>query len=149
MVFRATQQEGRGTTGPVRHAQMCQRIEAGIPVGLIGYLNDRPSAWVSIAPRQTYQRLNGPPAEPGQNIWSLVCMFMQKKLRGQGRAYELIEAASMHAFSQGATIVEAYPVAPDAPSYRFMGFTTAFEKSGFIHCGMAGKQRHVMRRIGG
>jgi hypothetical protein len=32
----------------------------------------------------------------------------------------------------GARYVEAYPVEPDSPSYRFMGFKTTFEKAGVI-----------------
>jgi hypothetical protein len=42
-------------------------------------------------------------------------------------------------------MVEAYPVAPDAPSYRFMGFVPVFEEAGFAEVGRAGTRRHVMR----
>lgn len=116
-------------------------------MGLIGYREGVPKAWVSIAPRETYRRLNGPDVEPGEVIWSLACMFLHKSLRGQGFAHALIAGAVAHARSQGATLIEAYPVAPDAPSYRFMGFVPAFEDAGFVHCGMAGKRRHVMRLV--
>jgi hypothetical protein len=40
---------------------------------------------------------------------------------------------------------EAYPVAPDSPSYRFMGFVPMFEKARFVEIGTAGTRRHVMR----
>lgn len=46
---------------------------------------------------------------------------------------------------QGAKVVEAYPVDPDSPSYRFMGFVGLFEKAGFAKVGIAGTRRHVMR----
>ena len=46
---------------------------------------------------------------------------------------------------RGATVVEAYPVDPDSPSYRFMGFKTGFEEYGFVKVGQAGSRRHVMR----
>jgi hypothetical protein len=36
-------------------------------------------------------------------------------------------------------------VAPDSPSYRFMGFVGAFEAAGFTEIEMAGSRRHVMR----
>jgi hypothetical protein len=42
-------------------------------------------------------------------------------------------------------VLEAYPVSPDSPSYRFMGFVPAFEARGFAPAGMAGTRRHVMR----
>jgi hypothetical protein len=59
--------------------------------------------------------------------------------------HRLIAAAVTYAKSEGATVVEAYPVAPDAPSYRFMGFTTTFLAAGFADVGMAGTRRHIMR----
>jgi hypothetical protein len=58
---------------------------------------------------------------------------------------DLIAGAVTHAKKQGATIVEAYPVPPDAPSYRFMGFVPVFEEAGFKDVGMAGVRRHVLR----
>lgn len=150
MVWRATPEEGRNTKGPVRRVQMLARIARGVPVGLIGCDGDNvPRAWVSIAPKQTYRRLGGPEPRTGESVWSLACMYIQRRWRGQGLAHELIGAAVAHAFDQGADdVVEAYPVASDAPSYRFMGFVEAFEAAGFEHHGMAGKRRHVMRRLG-
>jgi GNAT superfamily N-acetyltransferase len=57
----------------------------------------------------------------------------------------LLEAAIEHAKRRGATVLEAYPVDPDAPSYRFMGFVPEFEERGFLEVGTAGSRRHVMR----
>jgi hypothetical protein len=57
----------------------------------------------------------------------------------------LIAAAVDYARQNGATVVEAYPVDPDAPSYRFMGFVPVFAEAGFVEVGRAGYRRHVMR----
>lgn len=46
---------------------------------------------------------------------------------------------------KSATIVEAYPVAPDSHSYMFMGFVPVSEAAGFRQAGRAGPRRHVMR----
>ena len=62
---------------------------------------------------------------------------------GLGR--QTLEAAVAHARGEGAKVVEAYPVDPDSPSYRFMGFVEAFAKAGFKEVGRAGSRRHVMR----
>ena len=145
MVWRATSEEGRGTKGPVRKRQMLTRINQNTPVGLIAYCEQVPVAWVSIAPRETYRRLKGPEALPGEAIWSLACMYVRRKLRGQGIAHILIAAAIDHARANGATIIEGYPVATDAPNYKFMGLVPAFERAGFTFVEMAGKRRHVMR----
>ena len=43
-------------------------------------------------------------------------------------------------------VVEAYPVDPDSPSYRFMGFVGTFDAMGFERAGRAGTRRYVVRR---
>lgn len=145
MSWRATPEEGREQSGKARRAQMHDRVERGIPVGLLAYEGAVPIAWVSIAPRDTYRRLGGPEALPGEVIWSLACMFIPRQRRGAGLAHRLIAAAAEQARKAGATVLEAYPVDEKAPSYRFMGFVPAFERAGFSHIGKAGTRRHVMR----
>jgi hypothetical protein len=145
MVWRRTQEEAKRHGRADRRSQMMERLDSGVPVGLIGYVGDVPSAWVSIAPRLTYRNLGGPPAGEGENIWSLVCFFVPRKARGQGTVHSLIAAAVAYARQSGATAVEAYPVDETAPSYRFMGFVPVFAAAGFKQIGRAGTRRHVMR----
>jgi GNAT superfamily N-acetyltransferase len=145
MVWRRTAEEAKHHDGPSRKRQMMKRITAGIPVGLIACRGDEPVAWVSIAPRDTYRNLGGPPAAAGEVIWSIVCFFVPRRLRGEGIVHRLIAAAVDHARCQGATVVEAYPVEEAAPSYRFMGFVSTFAAAGFRQVGPAGTRRHVMR----
>ena len=119
----------------------------GEPVGILGYSDDEPVAWCSIAPRPTYRKLGGleDPAESPDAVWSLVCMFVPRRLRGQGIAKLLVSGAVEHARSRGASVEEAYPVDPDSPSYLFMGFVPTFAGLGFEEVGRAGTRRHVMR----
>lgn len=145
MAFRTTPEETRALRGAERRPLMLGRIERGEPVGLLGYRDGEPVAWVSIAPKETYHRLGGPGPAEGERIWSLACMYVPRRLRGQRLAHALIEAAVAHARQHGATAVEAYPVDPGSPSYRFMGFVSTFEKAEFEEIEMAGTRRHVMR----
>jgi GNAT superfamily N-acetyltransferase len=145
MVWRATPAEAKRTDGVSRKAAFTRRVQQGVPVGLLGYLDAKPIAWCSIAPRPTYRDLGGTTENPGENIWSLVCFFVTREYRGRGMTVRLIRAAVEHARERGATIIEAYPVDPDSPSYRFMGFRGAFKKAGFVEVGRAGTRRHVMR----
>jgi GNAT superfamily N-acetyltransferase len=145
MVWRATAAEGRGTPAALRRTQMLGRIERRVAVGLLGYADKEPVAWVSIAPKPTYQRLGGPDAAPGENIWSLACMMIRRDFRGLGLAHELIAGAVAHARKRGASAVEAYPVDPDSPSYGYMGHVPAFAAAGFVEIGREGRRRHVMR----
>ena len=41
--------------------------------------------------------------------------------------------------------LEATPVDPASPSYRFMGFVRVFQEAGFVEIGRQGIRRHVMR----
>lgn len=146
MVWRATPVEAKHKDGAHRHAQMQSRVADGVPVGLLGYLKDRPVAWCSIAPRETYRNLGGPVASATESIWSMACMFLKREYRGHGLTTQVIAAAVAHAKANGATCVEAYPVDRDSPSFRFMGFVDVFTSAGFEEVGRAGQRRHVMRR---
>ncbi len=145
MVWRRTAEEAKHHDGPSRKRQMMSRIAAGTPVGLIAYQGNEPVAWVSVAPRNTYRNLGGPPPTADEVIWSIACFFVPRRLRGQGTIRLLIAGAADYARRGGATVVEAYPVEEDAPSYRFMGFVSTFAASGFHQVGRAGNRRHVMR----
>jgi GNAT superfamily N-acetyltransferase len=145
MVWRGTTEERKRTDALSRKAAMRRRIEEGVPVGLLAYVDDVPVAWCSIAPRETYHRSLGGAPDEGEKVWSLACFYVSKRVRGQGVAKALLEAAIAHAKRRRATIVEAYPVDEDSPSYRFMGFVSTFEERGFVEVGRAGSRRHVMQ----
>ncbi len=144
MVWRSMPPGQRRSDSQAKKAALASRVHGGVPVGILGYLNGEPVAWCSIAPRDTYRDLGGP-ADHAENVWSLACFFVQRRLRRQGIMKRLIAAAVEYARSRGATVVEAYPVEADSPSYRFMGFVSAFRAAGFQEVGTAGTRRHVMR----
>jgi GNAT superfamily N-acetyltransferase len=147
MVWRATPAEARCPAGKSRRTALRSRVASGMPVGILGYHQGVPMAWCSIASRSTYRRLGGADdfAEDPDAVWSLVCFFVKCEYRGHGVTDQLLQAAIAHAGRRGAKIVEAYPVDPDSPSYRFMGFVRVFERAGFKKVGAAGTRRHVMR----
>ena len=128
-----------------KKAELHRRVQAGVAVGLIGYLEDKPVAWCSVGPRSSFRRLAEDSHGDGEAVWSITCFFIARAHRGQGLANRMIAAAVGHARAHGADIIEAFPVQPDAPSYRFMGFVPHFERAGFRHAGRAGKWRQVMR----
>jgi GNAT superfamily N-acetyltransferase len=144
MIWRQTPEEARQTDGASRKSAMAARVAAGVPVGLLSYLDGDPVAWCSVAPRSTYRALVHD-GSPDDGVWSIACLFVVRRLRGLGLAPVIIQAAVSHARAQGASIVEAYPVDADSPSYRFMGFVPVFQRAGFQEVGREGIRRHVMR----
>ena len=143
MTWRATGDELTDTSSASRHRQMAGRIGNKQQVGLLAYRDRMPVGWVSVAPRTSFRGLGGP--EDDAPVWSLTCLFVARAQRKTGLSAALIQAAADHAREQGGAVLEAYPVDPDSPSYRFMGFVPAFERLGFDAVGRVGKRRHVMR----
>ena len=150
MPYRATPDENRRLDRATRKAGMRARVMAGAPVGLLAYAGGEPIGWCSIAPRSTFPRPNTS-AVPGAAradeplIWSLTCFFVPRRFRGCGLASRLLRAAIAYAREQGAAAVEAYPVDPESPSYRYGGFRPMFEAVGARELGPLGRRRHVVR----
>ena len=145
MLWRATKDELKDNNGPARKRQILGRIDRRVPVGLVGYADGEPVAWVSVAPKETFRNLGGPDPQGEEKVFSLTCMYMRSALRGEGHGHTLIEAAIAYATRKGASVLEAYAVKPDSPSYRHMGFIPAFRAKGFHEIGTEGTRRHVMR----
>jgi GNAT superfamily N-acetyltransferase len=124
---------------------MMALIEAGTPVGILVHIEGKTVGWCSVAPRQTYRRLSRQQDDSEASIWSIVCFYVPRALRGGGLAAALLDAAIDHVFAKGAMTIEAYPVDRASPSYSFMGFRDMFAARGFQEVGTAGSRRHVMR----
>ena len=150
MVFRHMPASERRAGAPAKKAALRQRVEAGIPVGILAYNSDgEPIAWCSIAPLTSYHSIRtrqySPDGTDDASVWSIGCFYIRSPYRRQGMTTRLAEAAIDYAASNGAAIVEAYPVPHDSPTYRYMGYLPTFESLGFHPVGKAGTRRHIMR----
>jgi GNAT superfamily N-acetyltransferase len=107
--------------------------------GLVAYRDGVAVGWVSLGPRETYDRLGSSkvlaPLDD-KPVWSIVCFVVSKSARGAGVASALIKAAVGYAREQGATTLEGYPVAADRgrvpAADAFHGTQSMFEKAGFV-----------------
>ena len=106
--------------------------------GLVAYRDGEAVGWVSVGPRDDYERLQhskvlGPVDD--KPVWSIVCFVVARAARGQGVARELLDAAVDYAREHGATLVEAYPVETDGErvpaAQAFKGTLGMFERAGF------------------
>lgn len=153
MWWRTTRREFEENGGPGNRKQMKSLVDAGEVPGILAYQRDNPIGWCSIAPRETYGALERSPVlrrVDDQPVWSLVCFYIHKAYRLQGLTGHLIEAAVMYAASQGAKIVEAYPlkskIEPIPPVSIFMGLPRMFEQHDFKVVAEPSKHRLIMRR---
>ncbi len=152
MAWRRARPETKSAKGPAKKAllkaSLHDRVDDGMPIGILAYRGGEPVGWCSVAPRPTYRTIagRGNDERSGDSaIWSVACFYLKRELRGQGLTKQMLEAAVTYAQDNGAQVVEGYPVAPAATSYGFMGRVPMFESAGFKKVGMAGKHRNVMQ----
>jgi GNAT superfamily N-acetyltransferase len=107
--------------------------------GLVAYDDGIAVGWVSVGPREDYERLAFSkvlaPVD-ATPVWSIVCFVVGRRSRGRGVATVLLTAAIDYARDHGATMLEAYPVEiqsgsriPSANVYH--GTLSMFERAGF------------------
>jgi GNAT superfamily N-acetyltransferase len=124
--------------------------------GLIGSIDGRPVGWVSVAPRDEYERISldreaADHGAKGASVWSVVCFYIDREHRGEGIASALLDAAIEHARNNGATVLEAYPVEPDGRvdnASAFTGLRAMFERAGFRETGRFDRWATVPRASG-
>ena len=127
-------------------------VDAQIVPGLLAYSDGYPVGWVAVEPRSQYPKLaHSRVLKPVdyQEVWSLTCLFVEKKQRHQGIAVELIKAAVGHAQKNGARIVEGYPVDTkqnEPPPFIFTGTASAFRQAGFVEVARNSPTRPIFRR---
>jgi GNAT superfamily N-acetyltransferase len=112
--------------------------DSGPAPGLVAYQDGRTVGWVSLAPREDYERLRySKVLAPLDDtpVWSIVCFVVSRRVRGQGVAVILLEGAIEYARARGATTLEAYPVDTTAgrvpAANAFHGTLGMFERAGF------------------
>jgi GNAT superfamily N-acetyltransferase len=123
------------------------------PPGLIAYVGGEPAAWVAVAPREEYLRLeNSRVLEPvaGDGVWSAPCFFVKAAHRGTGLTAALLEAAAAYAARNGARAIEGYPTVNRAqrqpPAFVWTGFESTFRHAGFEEIARRSPTRPILRR---
>lgn len=138
--------------GDMNRRNMKALVDAGTVPGIIGYEDDEPVGWCSIAPREEYpvlarSRILKPVDE--QHVWSVVCFFTARGHRRKGVTVALLKAAVGYARSNGAKIIEGYPVEPKegkSPDvFVFTGLAAAFRRAGFTEVLRRSETRPIMR----
>ena len=123
-------------------------VSEGQPVGVLAYAGDEPIGWCSVAPRERYEaleRYKALPAIDTARVWSVVCFFVDRRFRRKQVTLGLLKAGLDYVRSQGARIVEGYPVDPGSRLYTYMGSSVTFRKAGFRDVTPKGQQRKVVR----
>ena len=148
MRWRMRSTEYRKSTKEIRIEKLRKMVSAGSPVGILAYAGNEPIGWCSIAPRESYEALERYKALPRvdhASVWSVVCFFVDRRFRCRQVTRGLLKAGLDYARSQGAMIVEGYPVEPGPRLYTYMGSPAIFRKAGFQDVTPKGQQRKIVR----
>ena len=127
-------------------------VDRGSVPGLIGYEDGRAVGWISLSPREDYPKLQRSPVmKPVDDkpVWSIVCFFVDKEARGKRVSEALLKGAIEYARSQGATLLEAYPVDKDEPShpdFMWFGAKRMYDRAGFKEVTRRKENRPVVRK---
>jgi GNAT superfamily N-acetyltransferase len=130
--------------GKTRHRGILERatddgVREGRAPGLVAYADGEAVGWVSVGPREDYERLAYSkvlaPIDD-KPVWSIVCFVVGRRTRSQGVANALLSAAIDYARDHGATLLEAYPVELEAgerigAGEVYKGTLSMFERAGF------------------
>ena len=133
---------------------MREVVKKSLP-GIIAYEKKESVGWCAIAPRSAYIRLERSkvlkPVDD-KEVWSVTCFFIKKEFRRKGLSSQLLRAAVDFALSEGALIVEGYPVdtnplqsekLPDV--FAWTGLPNTFLKAGFKEVARRSATRPIMR----
>jgi GNAT superfamily N-acetyltransferase len=131
-----------------------QEIVAARPApGMLAYQGAEPIGWCALAPRERYPRLmNARTLKPVDDApaWAITCFFVARAHRRSGLSVGLLEAAAAYARSQGATMLEGYPVVPRSgavpDAFAWTGVVRSFERAGFVEVASPSPSRRIMRR---
>ncbi len=152
MFYRQTSREFEQSKGEANRELMREIVGSGQVPGLIGYRDGRPVGWVQVGPRERYPRLDrSRVTKPldDRAAWAVTCFVIPKAHRRTGVASQLLKAAVEYARSEGAEVVEGYPVDPksdEVPAiWSWMGFPSMFESCGFVEVARRSETRPFMR----
>ena len=153
MTPRLTRAEYERRKGDGNRRAMRRLVVSGRPPGVLAYAGDEPVGWCSIEPREAFSALARSrilrPVDD-RPVWSIVCLFIDRRYRRQGVSVRLIRGAVDHARRHGARCVEAYPVEPRQDPmpdvFAYTGTASAYDRAGFREVARRSATRPIMRR---
>jgi GNAT superfamily N-acetyltransferase len=152
MVWRRPRAEWERGKGSGNRAAFRRVVRTGPPPGVLAYAGGEPVGWCAVAPREAYVQLERSrvlkriDADP---VWSVSCLFVARAWRRRGLSVALLRAAGDFAASQGARIVEGYPVEPSSgtvpDAFAWTGTAAAFRSAGYEEVARGSPKRPIMR----
>lgn len=127
-------------------------VDSGEVPGILALAGDQPVGWCSVAPRDHFSALGRSRILKKVDetpVWSVVCFFVEKKLRNSGLSVRLLRAAIDYVKRQGGSVLEGYPTEPKKDkmpaAFAWTGLASAFTAAGFTEVARRSETRPIMR----
>lgn len=155
MHWRLPSTEFEANAPPDNRTALRAAVDAGRPIGLLGYADGEPLAWCALAPTVDYarvlrSRLLAPADGEHATTWSVPCVFILGGHRRRGLAGLMLHGAVRFARAAGIAELEGYPVDTEGgrrPGDIHSGTIGLFERAGFtLHRRPSTGRRVVMRQ---
>ncbi len=152
MWWRLKRSEYEKQKGEGNRKAMKAIVDSGQVPGILAYAEGMPIAWCSVAPRDSFSvlsrsRILKPIDETP--VWSIVCLFVDKRFRNQGLSVKLLRGAVEYVRKQGGKVVEGYPAEPKKNRmpevFAATGLASGFRQAGFVECARRSETRPIMR----
>ena len=154
MTMRLTRLEYERNKGEGNRRAFHQIVDAGPPPGILAYAGGAPVGWCGVGPREDFSVLSRSRVlkrVDDRPVWSVICFFIKKEHRRRGLSVALLREAVKFAESQGATLVEGYPIEPRKPEvppvFAHTGIAKAFLDAGFFEVARRSETRPIMRML--
>lgn len=135
-----------------RKEAMGSLISSGTTPGVLAFRNGKAVGWCSIGRRTEFVHLENSrilKRVDDEEVWSIVCFYIDKKHRRTGVMKGLIGEVKRLAGEKGAKVLESYPIDPlsgDYPDpYAYTGLIGAFLEEGFVEINRRSEKRPIMR----
>jgi len=140
------------TRAQANRADLKALVDGGNQPGLIGYRGKAPVGWISLAPREDFRKLERSPvmkAVDDKPVWSVICFYTAKHVRGEGLSAQMLEGAAKYAREKGATLLEAYPVDKPqrtADENMWFGAKSMYDRAGYKEVARRKPARPIVRK---
>ena len=114
-----------------------QFVEASKVRAILAFAASAPVAWVCLGPYEDFPRLRTVRAllrKRPAGVWSVVCLYILPRFRRHGLGTRLLRASVEFARSEGARVLEGYPVPARGSmpgAFVWTGVPSMFKQVGF------------------
>ena len=130
-------------------------VSSPAPMGVLAFIGEKPVGWCASGPRGRYTAaiagrsslLADRPRGEDDTVWLVACLFIDSSHRAAGIAMPLLHGAIALARSEGATAIEAWPLAAGVRRRddEHLGRERVFARLGFRCIQRPSAVRAIMR----